>query len=234
MNAQILIIIALVIALIGVIISFISLYRDKKAFEDLKDIRENGKIIGTFHDFDGIDTIIAENLELFLVMDKGPNHINVYGKTDDIKLDDYFLIKDEGNVLRITSLKNASRFTSDWLRLEISIANLEDISVKLGDFKGVLDINTDLKSLEINNLTGFLSSNTANTYDIDIDNVDGLVDLNFTDKDAIINLSRVLGTTDVLGEKIVDRLEGKAYTAKFASGKNTINIKNINGSIDID
>lgn len=228
--AKLLMILALGIGFLGVVLMYMAL---KKRDDYISSMDENGQIIGSFDDFDGIKDLVSDSTEIIMTFQEGKNKIDVYGKTDQVKIEEYFEIKDEGSLLRIKSLKPASKLSSDWLRLDFYMEDIKNVNLDLGAYKGMVEIKDKIGSLKARSFQGSLVAYTKEAFDLDIKTMDGVLDLNFEEKNPGLILDSYVGTVDIYGDKTENRESPRSFVKNEESEKK-ISIKNFAGSLDID
>lgn len=86
----------------------------------------------------------------------------------------------------------------------------------------------------MNAVNGVLNIEAKDTFDIKIGSMNGLLNMEFAEKNAIFNLQNLNSVANIFGKTMIDFEDDKNMEILKGEGRDTITIENINGFANIN
>lgn len=187
------------------------------------DVNFNPKNLVHSNEFDKIKEIEISSVTMSVDIKKGSNKIEFYNRGENNL--DYNVTNGKLTVTQKGKVRDSG--------LIIFAENLKDVNVKVRNLTGTLDIEGDVKSLDINDITGTIDISSKESFDINLKNVTGTVDMEFDKIDALVTIDKMTSTVNVMGEDFVSTGNSN-FSKEIGKGRDKINIENITGILDIE
>lgn len=179
----------------------------------------------------GINKIESENLSLIFTIEEGNEGMRVHSnrKVDFNKYIEYSI---EGDTLKIEDTGKDLPFGTE-LAIEISVKDAEKLDIDVNDLDGIVTIDDTIGSLKVENLDGIFTSDTDDTYDIEISNAEGIVTINADDFNTELRVNESSGIVTVAGHEFDPFNDSDSINMTCGEGEKTINIDSASGIITI-
>lgn len=219
------------------------------------DILNDGKAVASKEINEDIKKINSNRFDLALVIKQGEPRVEVMSMVDkEVDLDKILEYTVKDGTLNINTKDNisVSEFPFNKYAIAIYLEDMSDLDVEINELDGVLSVEDDMKTMKITSVDGVLNLNgrlekleitsvdgvinieNDLSYDISINEIDGVGNINFDFMNAKIKLDYVDGLVKVMDTPLNIFDDEKSYNRTFGEGLNTIEIGTIDGIFNID
>lgn len=219
------------------------------------DILTNGKVISSEDINEDIKKITSDKFNLALVVKEGNPRIELISMTKkemDLKNIIEYSVKDGNLSINTKGDINSFTFPFNKYTLVVYLEHMSDLDIEMKDLNGVLSVENDMRNMKVENIDGVLNLNSRMeklnidsidgvinvendlSYDISINEINGVGNISFDFMNAKINIKDVEGLATIMGSTVNIFGEDKSYHNTYGEGLNTIDITDMEGILNID
>lgn len=219
------------------------------------DILTNGKVISSEDINEDIKKITSDKFNLALVVKEGNPRIELISMTKkemDLKNIIEYSVKDGNLSINTKGDINSFTFPFNKYTLVVYLEHMSDLDIEMKDLNGVLSVENDMRNMKVENIDGVLNLNSRMeklnidsidgvinvendlSYDISINEINGVGNISFDFMNAKINIKDVEGLATIMGSTVNIFGDDKSYHNTYGEGLNTIDITDMEGILNID
>ncbi|EFI41424.1 hypothetical protein [Peptoniphilus sp. oral taxon 386] len=188
-------------------------------------LKENGK-------FDSIK-INSTNLSIAIVESEEDKY-ELYSKIPNADFRKYINIstsKDDGGFeCKVDEIKSTNK---NVFKIVFYTTDPKSLAVKIDSVNGSIDVDGVLKNLDVDFTNGAINLNAEESYNANIETINGIVSINFKKIDAVISVEAVNGVIKFLDESRISVGGVHEFNKKIGNGRDEIDIEMVNGEVYI-
>lgn len=247
------IIITLILGILASIIAGVSFYINDRvllnnSIEELDQIRghEGRKIFSAIKEFDKEESFEEEIKELYIKKLNGGLLLKK-ADYDGIRISkgqkqniSYSLKKGKleivDNSKETSGISLGDLFSDKYPRIVVYSKNPKELAATINKVNGAMSIETNIKELSIETINGALNIETTDSFNINIQEINGAASFDIKRLDAAIKISTINGAANLssLYFDDYDTILPESIDQTIGNGRDTIEIGTVNGAISID